>query len=160
MTLHRYLLNRHLARVCPLPGRVLEVGNGSRRRGYDTGATVTLDKDASRQPTVWGNALNMAMFDACEFDGVICCETLQYIPRYVNALREMRRVLKPRGHFIVSLPWKLPQQPDERPGCLRWPQWDAKTTIQMCGFTVTKISPLWPPLRCYTSGWFVEAVAV
>jgi 2-polyprenyl-6-hydroxyphenyl methylase/3-demethylubiquinone-9 3-methyltransferase len=49
--------------------------------------------------------------DICEtglpdaaFDGVLCSSTLEYVPDLLAALRELRRVLRPNGLLLVSVP--------------------------------------------------------
>jgi 2-polyprenyl-6-hydroxyphenyl methylase/3-demethylubiquinone-9 3-methyltransferase len=49
--------------------------------------------------------------DICEtglpgasFDGVLCSSTLEYVPDPPAALRELRRVLRPNGLLLVSVP--------------------------------------------------------
>jgi SAM-dependent methyltransferase len=40
-----------------------------------------------------------------EFDSIICMEVLEHVPDYRSALREMARVLKPKGRAILTFPW-------------------------------------------------------
>ena len=43
-------------------------------------------------------------FQDASFDHVICSEVLEHIHDYKSVLREIHRVLKPGGHFAVSVP--------------------------------------------------------
>ncbi|GAC1655784.1 MAG: hypothetical protein NVS9B1_09680 [Candidatus Dormibacteraceae bacterium] len=43
-------------------------------------------------------------FPAARFDAVTCGHGLQFMPNLGRALREFRRVLKPRGRFVASVP--------------------------------------------------------
>jgi SAM-dependent methyltransferase len=45
--------------------------------------------------------------DAC-FDSVVCIEVLEYLPDYVKALREFRRVLKDGGRLLITVPFMSP----------------------------------------------------
>lgn len=38
------------------------------------------------------------------FDGVLCSSTLEYVPNLLAALRELHRVLRPKGLLLVSVP--------------------------------------------------------
>lgn len=49
--------------------------------------------------------LTKLSFDDGEFSSVICMEVLEHIPDYKAALREMARVLAPRGRAYLSFPW-------------------------------------------------------
>lgn len=42
-----------------------------------------------------------------EFDAVACMGVLEYLPGYARALREIRRVLRPRGIAVFSVPNRL-----------------------------------------------------
>lgn len=55
------------------------------------------------------NALNLPFADNT-FDKVICSEVLEHIPDYVAVLREIRRVLKPKGLLCVSVPREMPER--------------------------------------------------
>lgn len=151
------MLNRRLRAVLPLHGRILEIGNGRRRRGIETGATLTLDVSVTRAPHVQADALRLPFADGT-FDAVVCCETLQYVADAVVALREMHRVLRRGGSLVISLPNGLKRQPDEAQDPQRWTRGMARA-LALMDFAVDDIKPLWPPLGRYTSGWFVEARA-
>ncbi|MGQ0651792.1 MAG: class I SAM-dependent methyltransferase [Betaproteobacteria bacterium] len=43
-------------------------------------------------------------FADSEFDAVACMGVLEYLPAYARALREMRRVLRPGGIAVISVP--------------------------------------------------------
>lgn len=159
MTLHRYMLNRRLAAATPLTGRVLEVGNGRRRRGIETGAAVTLDLSAARAPHVQADALRLPFADGT-FDGVVCCETLQYVETPEHVVREIRRVLTRDGRLVLSLPFqRAPHRLDTADRLYRWTEQCGRDLLACCRFAVTRFVPLWPPMHGYTSGWLIEARA-
>jgi ubiquinone/menaquinone biosynthesis C-methylase UbiE len=54
------------------------------------------------------DAENLPFSDAC-FDIVTCLGVLEYLPSYEKALREARRVMKPGGIVIYSLPTRISQ---------------------------------------------------
>lgn len=43
-------------------------------------------------------------FADCTFDAVCLADVLEHLERPVDALKELRRVTKPKGHIIVSTP--------------------------------------------------------
>lgn len=57
---------------------------------------------------VRGSGLELPFADAT-FDRVICAEVLEHIPDYESVLAEIRRVLKPGGMLVVSVPRFVPE---------------------------------------------------
>jgi ubiquinone/menaquinone biosynthesis C-methylase UbiE len=87
-------------RRCPIVGvdyslQMLQVAHG--RFAADAGVTLAR-ADAENLP-----------FPDASFDIVTCLGVLEYLPSYENALREARRVLKPGGIVIYSLPTRISQ---------------------------------------------------
>ena len=56
-----------------------------------------------RMPLVQADATLLPFADA-SFDGVICSETIEHIPRDDSAVSEIARVLRPRGVLLVTVP--------------------------------------------------------
>jgi 2-polyprenyl-3-methyl-5-hydroxy-6-metoxy-1,4-benzoquinol methylase len=48
--------------------------------------------------------INSLPFASATFDCVICSEVLEHIPEHETALKELVRVLKPKGNIVVSVP--------------------------------------------------------
>ncbi len=48
-------------------------------------------------------------FENCSFDTVTSTEVLEHVPDPLRALKEMRRVLRPSGVLIVSVPMHWPR---------------------------------------------------
>jgi len=98
------------------PGlRVLEVGCGGgnvlervagRRVGIDLSPFI-LHKARARLGTsallARGDAMSLPFADGV-FDRVFCSEVLEHVLEPEAVVREMRRVLSPRGHAVVSVP--------------------------------------------------------
>ncbi len=57
---------------------------------------------------VRGSGLTLPFADA-SFDKVICAEVLEHVPDYQRMLAEVRRVLKPGGMLVVSVPRFVPE---------------------------------------------------
>ena len=92
-------------------GDVLDIGAGRDiLRQSATGAVrswVSLDYDL-RAPTidVQGDAHNLPFPDT-NFDCVVCADVLEHLRDPERAMEEMRRVLRPKGIAIVSVPFFL-----------------------------------------------------
>lgn len=101
-------------------GRVLEVGYGSGAvltalaqvadslEGVDldadpTVAQRTLDVFSVRADLRQGNAYALP-YDDARFDLVASFSTFEHLHEYERALREVRRVMAPRGHFLLGMP--------------------------------------------------------
>jgi SAM-dependent methyltransferase len=98
------------------PGRrVLDVGcrYGALTRHYVEGNDVVgldVDRDALDQAgrlgieTVWANAEESLPFDDEAFDVVVAGELLEHVREPAALVAEMRRVLRPGGTFVGSVP--------------------------------------------------------
>jgi SAM-dependent methyltransferase len=51
-----------------------------------------------------GQANAMSMFEAARFDVVLCNSMLEHDARFWLTLAEIRRVIRPGGHFLVGVP--------------------------------------------------------
>ena len=94
-----------------MTGRVLEIGAGrERRRGAfqppfeAVSGWLFVDLAPGNRPHVQADAALLPFESAC-FDTLVCLEVLEYADDPLLAMREMRRVLKPDGFLIVSLPF-------------------------------------------------------
>jgi SAM-dependent methyltransferase len=56
-----------------------------------------------RMPLVQADATQLPFADS-SFDGVICSETIEHIPRDDGVVSEIARVLQPRGVLLVTVP--------------------------------------------------------
>ena len=103
--LGKLLLEKRIAAVLPLiSGRALDLGCGTnelmRRYGgqgtgvdvYQWGRVDLVVEDSSRLP-----------FEACSFDTVTCVGALNHIPNRQDVLLEVARILKPNGHFLMTM---------------------------------------------------------
>ncbi len=65
-------------------------------------------KNYSRENIIFyqGDATNLHFLKDDTFDCVVSFETIEHIPNYKKYLKEMHRLLKPRGLYIVSTPNK------------------------------------------------------
>ena len=51
-----------------------------------------------------GDAASLAFIANCSVDTVVCFETMEHLPDYRRFLQEARRILKPDGRIILSVP--------------------------------------------------------
>ena len=111
-------------RTALVPGsRVLDVGGGLRVDGTrgniedPSRAWIkpllkdlhyeVLDPVDTYHPDIVGDVMNLPLPDA-SYDAVLCLAVLEHVPRPWDAMREMRRVLKPGGHLILYVPFLSP----------------------------------------------------
>jgi SAM-dependent methyltransferase len=88
-------------------GRVLDVG-GARQRGAfrrPAGARwVVADIERALRPDVTADVQALP-FRAAAFDAIKATELLEHVPDVAAALAEVRRVLKPGGHVVITAPF-------------------------------------------------------
>jgi SAM-dependent methyltransferase len=94
-------------------GSLLDVGCGMRpyEKTFFGGASSYLGTDYlsdRSRPDVVCSALELP-FPESSFDTVVSTEVLEHVPEPQRALNEMRRVLKPGGHLILSTPMYWPR---------------------------------------------------
>ena len=95
-------------------GDILEIGTGM---GYGVEiiapkATryITIDKQLPELPTQFGNVEYYDMevppigFENCSFDAVVSFQVIEHIEEDIACVREVARVLRPGGKFVVSTP--------------------------------------------------------
>jgi SAM-dependent methyltransferase len=98
-------------------GRVLDVGGGRRRGRFTPPASarwIIADIGLAGRPDVAADLLALPFRDA-SFDAVKATEVLEHVPDAARALDECRRVLRPGGHLIVTVPFleRLHGDPDD-----------------------------------------------
>lgn len=104
----RKRVDADLASVAPaLVGRVLDIG-GARQRGMfrppPSGVWIVADIECARRPHVGADVQDMPFRDAA-FDAVKATEILEHVPDVMRALGECRRVLRPGGSLVITVPF-------------------------------------------------------
>ena len=94
----------------PQSGRGLEVGVGTGRFALPLGITVGVEPARAmasiarqRGIEVYEASAEELPFDNESFDFVVMVTTICFLPRPIQALQEVRRVLKPRGYIIIGM---------------------------------------------------------
>jgi len=107
------------ARRLPPDARILDVGAGTApyREFFQPSRYVTSDwensiYDVARHSDVIGPISELPIADA-SFHAVIATEVLEHVSDPLAALRELRRVLRPGGQIIITVPfvWELHEEP-------------------------------------------------
>lgn len=111
-------------RTALTPGnRVLDVGGGLRVDGsrgniedpsrqwikplLNDVRYEVLDPVDTYHPDIVGDVMDLPLPDA-SYDAVLCLAVLEHVPRPWDAMREMRRVLKPGGRLVLYVPFLSP----------------------------------------------------
>lgn len=142
-----YLARRGLARALrplarQLSGRVLDVGCGTQpyRSMLAAGAYIGLEIDTpeNRQRAAADAYYDGARFpfpDA-SFDGILCNQVLEHVFEPQAFLAECRRVLRPGGRMLLSVPfvWDEHEQPRDY---ARYSSFGLRHLLEQQGFRVT-----------------------
>jgi SAM-dependent methyltransferase len=149
-TYHRTLLDKQLERLLPqLAGALLDIGSKNRRYDALLAGTVTaVDLVADTTKNVaYANLDEQLPFPEASFDGVLCIEVLEYVHDIQHAFSELRRVLKPGGILIASIPFLYHEHGD-------W----ARYTPRAMGDYAAHFSSV--ELKTFGNGWTVISDAV
>jgi SAM-dependent methyltransferase len=98
-------------------GRVLDVGGGRRRGAFRPPAGsrwIVADLDWSQGAQVGADIQALPFRDGA-FDAIKATEVLEHVPDVDRALGECRRVLRPGGHLVITVPFleRLHADPDD-----------------------------------------------
>ena len=122
MSYRRKRIDADLARVAGhFAGRVLDVGGLRRRGDFRPPAGVrwvVADVDLRPPPGIGarvGADIQALPFRAAAFDAVKATEVLEHVPDVARALAECRRVLRPGGTLVITVPFleRLHGDPDD-----------------------------------------------
>ncbi len=103
----RYLLKQQLRSVASyVHGDVLDVGAGDYARYkslFSYSKYITMDHVKSENTDVVGRIEDIPFPDN-SFDSVICTQVLEHVPNPFMAVAELRRVLRPTGTCLITVP--------------------------------------------------------
>lgn len=100
-----------IAKHVPPRGRILDIGSGTAPVSPDIARTVVADlseeamKNVECESKVVTSITRMP-FDTASFDCILCSEVLEHVPEDDKAVAELRRVLKPGGVLVVTVPYQ------------------------------------------------------
>lgn len=127
-------------------GRVLDAGSG--RGGWSrfierSGCireSIDISPRAGNMPTWVGDLMSMPDVPSARFDAAICHQVLEHIRVPQSALSELRRVIKPGGILVISVP-HLSRRHELPNDFTRYTQEGLSAILTEAGFTV--ISSIW-----------------
>jgi SAM-dependent methyltransferase len=88
------LMSSWVSHFTSAPERLVVLGMNERELAANPQAASTVVHDLNRDPVL--------PFADRTFDAVVCCVSVDYLVRPVEVLREVARVLRPRGRFVVT----------------------------------------------------------
>lgn len=103
----RYACMANIVRACTAPGdRLLDLGAGRRPISalIDGREAITMDIDATLNPSMVCDFAARIPLDDGSVDCVIAGEVLEHLTNAGAFVREMRRVLRPGGSVVISVP--------------------------------------------------------
>jgi len=100
-----------IAKYVPPAGRILDIGSGTAPVSPDMKRTVVADlsEEAMRNVECESKVVTSITgmpFAPAIFDIVLCSEVLEHVPEDDKAVSELRRVLKPGGVLVVTVPYQ------------------------------------------------------
>lgn len=100
-----------IAKHVPHSGSILDIGSGTAPVSPDLMRTTVADvseeavKNIECASKVVTSITGMSFVDDC-FDCILCSEVLEHISDDAKAISELRRVLKPGGVMVVTVPFQ------------------------------------------------------
>jgi ubiquinone/menaquinone biosynthesis C-methylase UbiE len=100
-----------IARHVPNAGLILDIGSGTAPVSPDLKRTVVADVSEEAMKNVQCalktvTSITGMSFDTASFDCILCSEVLEHIEDDAKAVSELRRVLKPGGVLVVTVPFQ------------------------------------------------------
>jgi SAM-dependent methyltransferase len=132
------------ASLLPVGSRVIDVGAGEApyRELFGDQRYVTLDRpDTPHSGSVdlHGDADSIPAEDG-SFDAVLCTQVLEHVPEPLLALREFRRILRPGGRIIATVPfvWEEHEAPFDY---YRYTRYGIEHLVRRAGFADVDVTP-------------------
>jgi SAM-dependent methyltransferase len=105
----RYYIDEFLKKEsASIKGRVLEIGDNNYTIQYGGSKVTQSDilhlNESNKQATFIGDLSTAVHIPDNSFDTIILTQTLQYIYKHADALENCRRILKPGGTLLITVP--------------------------------------------------------
>ncbi len=128
-----------------LRGDVLDVGGERNRRGVFVAggkgrSWCFLNIDPSTKPDICASAEAIPL-EAASIDTVIATEVLEHVENPEKVLRECRRVLRPGGTMLATLPYLVPTHADPH-DYQRWTKDKIRREVTHAGFSQVEIQSM------------------
>ncbi len=133
--------------------KVLDIGSGAGNMAHHLGQygqVFGVDYNPRPLPVAQGRGLPVAQgsgnelpFSANTFDLVALLDTVEHIPDELGVLQECRRVLKPGGRLIVTVPafmWLWSYNDEINAHQRRYTAPELQQKLELCGLRVKRIS--------------------
>ncbi len=116
------------------PYRALFAPYVERHVGVDIKQNETNDVD------VLGSAYETHL-DSAAYDTILCTEVLEHLEEPNRAIAEMRRLLRPGGHVILTVPffWHIHEAPRD---FYRYSEYGLRHLFESGGFEIVELRPL------------------
>lgn len=79
-----------------------------RPKSFDQIKSLRLDINPNKNPDILADIHNLRSIRSNTFDGIICTEVLEHAYNPFIAVKELRRILKPKGKIFFSAPFMYP----------------------------------------------------
>lgn len=133
-----------MAKACI--GLVLDAGagrSGWKRTILDTAAgyeSLDLAPRGTHRPDWIGDLTSMPQVPSHRFDAIVCHQVLEHVTDPLSALREMRRVLKPGGRALISVP-HLSRRHELPHDYFRYTPEGMTFLLRKAGFAIGEVTP-------------------
>lgn len=139
-------------------GSVLDAGSGRGAWRRTILASAESCESIDQEPrgggsVTWiGDLMRMPQVPSARYDTVVCHQVLEHLAEPGAALAEMRRVLKPGGRLIVSVPHlsRLHELPNDY---FRYTPHGMRSLLEVTGYAVTELRTYGGPLSFLHHQW-------